>query len=407
MKSVSLPMLSATEQRLVDGIARRHDELVCDLATWVAVPSGRGHSSALEEMRGLLIGRLVKLGATPHEVQGAVAPTWLREGPTNAAEPPSFVVCKRLRPNARAHILLCGHVDTVHDPAGSFNRLVISQDGTKATGPGCADMKGGLLVAIAALEALESAGVPVSWSFAIVSDEETGTFHADAALRDEAARGYTHGLVFEPALPNGSLVVERPGSGQFMIECRGRSAHVGRDFVKGISAVRALADATIGALSLADPARGLLVNIGPLEGNDATNIVPDRARAWGNVRCTNSAAQATAKEGLLALNANHGQLPSTHVELLFNRPSKPKTPAVEQLAMQARSAAESLGQQLPFGVTGGVCDGNNMQAAGLPVIDTLGVRGGGLHTLDEWIDLSSLVQRTQLAAVLMARLASA
>lgn len=399
-------MLSAFEQRLVADIARRHDELVRDLAMWVRVPSGRGCKSALDEMRGLLVGRLVKLGASPHEVAGTPAPTWLREDPTSAGDPPPFVVCRTRRDTARAHILLCGHIDTVHDPAGPFRELTISHDGAKATGPGCADMKGGLLIAIAALEALEASGANVSWSFAIVSDEETGTFHADAALREEAARGYTHGLVFEPALPDGSLVVERPGSGQFMIECRGRSAHVGRDFTKGISAVRALATATLGALDLADPARGLLVNIGPLEGNDATNIVPDRARAWGNVRCTSSTAQAAAREGLLALNQAHDALPSTRVELIFNRPSKPKTAAVEQLALIARAAAESLGQQLPFGTTGGVCDGNNMQAAGLPVIDTLGVRGGGLHTLDEWIDLTSLVQRTQLAAVLMHRLSS-
>ncbi len=397
-------MLSAFEQRISADIASRHHALVQDLASWVAIPSGRGHNPALDELRGMLVGRLVKLGAVPAETPGAQAPTWLREGPTNAAEPPPFVVCRRRRDNARAHILLCGHIDTVHDPAGAFRTLSIASDGTKATGPGCADMKGGLLVAIAALEALEGAGAPISWSFAIVSDEETGTFHADAALREESARGYTHGLVFEPALPDGSLVIERPGSGQFMIECRGRSAHVGRDFTKGISAVRALAHAAIRALDLADPARGVLVNIGPLEGNDATNIVPDRARAWGNVRCTSASAQAIAQEGLLALNDNQNAHPSTRLELLFNRPSKPTTPAVEQLASLARQSAEALGQQLPFGVTGGVCDGNNMQAVGLPVIDTLGVRGGGLHTLDEWIDLTSLVERTQLAAVLMSRL---
>ncbi|MEO0715968.1 MAG: M20/M25/M40 family metallo-hydrolase, partial [Planctomycetota bacterium] len=67
--------------------------------------------------------------------------------------------------------------------------------------------------------------------------------------------------------------------------------------------------------------------------------------------------------------------------------------------------AEDLGQQLPFAKTGGVCDGNIMQHAGLPTIDTLGVRGGGLHTPDEWIDLTSLVERCQLLAILLARIA--
>jgi glutamate carboxypeptidase len=79
-------------------------------------------------------------------------------------------------------------------------------------------------------------------------------------------------------------------------------------------------------------------------------------------------------------------------------------PAVERLGLLARGVAEDLGQELPFAKTGGVCDGNQLQAAGLPTIDTLGVRGGGLHTPQEWIDLSSLVERCQLLAVLLARL---
>jgi glutamate carboxypeptidase len=98
-------------------------------------------------------------------------------------------------------------------------------------------------------------------------------------------------------------------------------------------------------------------------------------------------------------------MPSLAVHRSFQRPAKPCTPAVERLALAARAAAESLGQSLPFGKTGGVCDGNNLQAAGLPVIDTLGVRGGGLHTTDEWVEARSLVERAQLVAVLLSRLA--
>jgi len=100
-------------------------------------------------------------------------------------------------------------------------------------------------------------------------------------------------------------------------------------------------------------------------------------------------------------------MPSVEVKTSFNRPAKPATPEVMKLAERARQAAEDLNQKLPFGKTGGVCDGNILQDAGLPTIDTLGVRGGGLHTAQEWIELASLVERCQLLAVLMARLASA
>jgi glutamate carboxypeptidase len=133
-------------------------------------------------------------------------------------------------------------------------------------------------------------------------------------------------------------------------------------------------------------------------------VVPDRARAWGNVRFTNAEVGEDLGRALQAMATPDGDLPRIEVRRSFNRPAKPLTPATEALALRARGVAEDLGQKLPFGRTGGVCDGNNLQAAGLPTIDTLGVRGGGLHTPQEWIELASLVERCQLLAVLIMRL---
>lgn len=403
--------LTQRERSVCDLVARRAGAMLSDLRAWVAIPSATGQTAAIDEQRGVLVRRLESLGAVSERITGMPAPAWLRERGSGGPVPP-VVVCRRGgRGDGRSaarRVLLCGHVDTVHDPHGAFRTLSVSSDGQRGTGPGCVDMKGGLLVALAALEALEEAGAGVEWSFIIVSDEETGSFHSDAALRAEAARGYACGLVFEPALPDGSLVIERAGSGQFMIECEGRAAHVGRDFVHGISAVHALAVAIDRAMEMADVSRGLIVNVGPLEGGQATNVVPDRARAWGNVRCMTACSEPVLLEGLRKLETNHDRLPRTRVQLVMNRPSKPLTPGVEALAMMARAVAQDLGQPLPFGKTGGVCDGNNLQAGGpapdgLPVIDTLGPRGGELHTTKEWIDIPSLVERAQLAAVLMLR----
>ena len=95
---------------------------------------------------------------------------------------------------------------------------------------------------------------------------------------------------------------------------------------------------------------------------------------------------------------------SVKVYRSFNRPAKPETPAVRRLAEMAREEAEALGQSLPFESTGGVCDGNVLQAAGLPTIDTMGVRGGNLHRHDEWIELDSLTERAALLARLLVRL---
>jgi glutamate carboxypeptidase len=99
-------------------------------------------------------------------------------------------------------------------------------------------------------------------------------------------------------------------------------------------------------------------------------------------------------------------LPRVAVHRAFNRPAKPLTPQVQRLADQARSVAEDLGQQLPFGSTGGVCDGNIMHEAGLPTIDTLGVRGGNLHRTDEFVEVASLIERASLFALLALRQAS-
>jgi glutamate carboxypeptidase len=394
--------LTQAEEQLRRSIAARKAPLLEDLARHVALPTGHGNTQALDQTRALLTDRLEKLGASVQLVPGVPKDPWLYESGHQSAVPPT-AVSRRTKPGATS-VLLCGHLDTVHDPKSDFRALSIASDGKTATGPGCVDMKGGLVIAVTALEALEEAGLNASWGFVMNSDEETGSFHSAAAIESEAKNNYTAGLVLEPAMPDGGLVIERPGSGQFMIETRGKAAHVGRDFTKGVSAVNALADCIAAAAAMPDPANGIILNIGPLEGGVAANVVPDRARAWGNVRFPNREAGERLGQRLGALATVPDALPATQVLRSFNRPAKPLTPATEQLALKARAAAEDLGQKLPFGKTGGVCDGNNMQSVGLPTIDTLGVRGGGLHTPQEWIELDSLVERCQLLAILILRL---
>jgi glutamate carboxypeptidase len=416
MQSLSSSSLSAAERHVCAWLAAREDAFIDTLSRWVSIPTGphitsQATLSALAVQRHELLSRLESLGASTTIVSGQPRPTWLRESASASSEtvpptPPPLAIARHW--HAAPQVLLCGHIDTVHAPTAStqageaFDRLQIDREANKATGPGCADMKGGLLVALAALEAITHAGHTLSWGFAIVSDEETGTFCNDDALRAEAKEGYRAGLIFEPALPDGSLVIERPGSGQFMIEVHGKAAHVGRDFTKGVSAVTQLAHAITASAALADASAGKILSIGPIEGGAATNVVPDIARAWGNIRFMTDAAQAQLEEGLRVLERDG--LPAVRIRNVVNRPRKPATQKVKQLATLAQQCAADLGQQLPLGTTGGVCDGNNLQAGGLPVIDTLGVRGGGLHTTSEWIELASLVERAQLTAVMLLRM---
>jgi len=404
--------LDSDETRLFDLIAARRDDLLAQLTRDVAIPTGRGYTRGLDEYRERFAERLTALGARIDRVQGAPRPAWLDlPGAPRATEPTPTLVARRPGGPGAPRILIVGHLDTVHDPTGSFQELEVSADGQTAVGPGVVDMKGGLVIAINALEVLAEAatepGTDVGWTFMLTSDEETGSFHSDPVLTAEAAR-HDVGIVLEPALPGGALALERSGSGQFMIEVHGRSAHAGREFTRGVSAVVELAE-VIGKLNaLAAPDEGVVVNVGPLEGGRVTNTVPDHAACWGNVRYPDDARGARLADAIDALGTgNVDTLPRVVVRRRWNRPAKPATDPVRRLADRVRSITEDLGGTLSFSSTGGVCDGNILQAAGLPTLDTLGVCGGNLHRTDEYIDVESLVQRCCLLAVLLWRLAAA
>lgn len=399
--SVSPAGLSGVEQRLADALAARADSMRTDLARHVRIPTGWNHKAGLDEYRGLLLERVSALGAAVELVEGDARPQWLL-GRDEGAMPP-IAICRHERGDAKARVLIACHLDTVFDPRGGFNDFIESADGATAVGPGVVDMKGGILVALNALEALEEAGVPTAWTLVLTSDEETGSFSSERALR-ETARGHDFGICTEPALPGGELAIERMGSGQFMVECFGRASHVGRDFTGGVSAVTALARALVRIGEMPEPSKGRILSVGPLKGGDATNAVPDHACAWGNVRFPTPDVAESIATMLDDLATREDAMPRISVRRSFNRPAKPLIPETESFARLAREAAEALGQRLPFASTGGVCDGNILQDAGLPTIDTLGVRGGGLHTPQEWIELRSLPERGALFAVLMARL---
>ncbi len=394
--------LSAVESRVCARLSERREAMLTDLKRYVAIPTKTGHVPGLDEFRGLVCARMERLGANVKLVPGDPQPEWLYGG-TPGGVPAVTAVCGHAAGRPGKRFLLSGHLDTVHPPEISFRELSVSTDGKTATGPGCVDMKGGLIVAMHALEALAEIGTDLAWTFVFNSDEETGSYNSERTLASESAQ-HDYGLVFEPAMLGGELAVERMGSGQFILEVHGRAAHVGREFFEGVSAVTALAERLVTIGRMPDPTAKRIVNIGPVEGGSATNVVPDLARAWGNVRFPTSEQADELSRMLDALATTDDALPRVVVRKSFIRPAKPLTPTTEALALAARGAAESLGQKLPFGTTGGVCDGNILQHAGLPTIDTLGVRGGGLHTLKEWVEVPSLVERSQLLAVLMLRL---
>ena len=272
-------------------------------------------------------------------------------------------------------------------------------------GPGVADMKGGIAVMLAALRAVEGVGADhIGYEVVINSDEEVGS-PGSAALIAQAARGKRAALTYEPAaLPDGTLAGARPGSGNFSFAITGKAAHAGRNPEDGRNAVVAAADLALRLDKIKGPR--LSVNVAKVDGGGPNNVVPDGAVLRVNLRPATLEDQARAQSlinGAVAMVRAEHQV-DIHVHGGFARPPKPMTPEAEQLFGLVRQAGADLGQTIGWKPTGGVCDGNNIAACGVPVVDTMGVRGGSIHSMEEYLIVSSLAERAALSALTILRL---
>lgn len=312
------------------------------------------------------------------------------------------------RPEAPLHVFLGIHMDTIFAPEHPF-QAVTTPSANVMQGPGVADAKGGmavLLVAIEALERSEWAG-QLGWEIVLNPDEELGS-PGSAGLLAATAQRNDLGLLFEPALPDGMLVGARKGSGNFTAVVRGRSAHAGRDAHLGRNAIHALARFIGGISSLDGTEPGLTVNVGRIEGGTAANVVPDLAIARLNVRVATRDQMAIVEQRLrgLADEGNRNDGISLQIHGGFFSPPKPLEGRGLALMEHVASCGRDLGLEIAWRPSGGVSDGNKLAAAGLPNVDSLGVRGGGLHNSTEYLLIDSLTERAQLAALLLLKLAS-
>lgn len=313
----------------------------------------------------------------------------------------------RVRPEAPLQLALTGHYDTVFSADHPF-QAVRREEGA-LRGPGVADMKGGLSCMLEALTAFERHAVAgaVGYTVLLSPDEEIGSPGSAALLAELGARA-RFGMIYEPATPDGWLVDARSGSGNFALAVRGRAAHVGRAFAEGRNAVAAAARfaAAIDALNGRRP--GVTVNVGAIEGGGPVNVVPERALVRFNLRAPDAAgaeqALAEVRAAVAALGREEGIL--AELQGGFTRPPKPATPGQRSAAEIVRRAGLALGLDLRFRATGGVCEGNNLAAAGCPNIDTLGVVGGGLHSSEEFALEASFSERAKLSYCTLYGLAS-
>ena len=395
--------LNAHEQALLEPINKL---MILDRTLeWAAVNSGTGNLAGLAVMAD-------KLAAAFEGLPGVVE---LRDpDPVERVDANGNLVeighgrhlVVRVRPEADRRVLLTGHMDTVFAEDHPFQSCDWIDEDT-LNGPGTADMKAGLSLMLAGLKAFERNGDQgertLGYDVLINSDEETGS-KSSKALIAELAQDKLAALTYEPSLPDGSMARARPGSANYSAVFHGLSAHAGRNPTDGRNAIVAASEM---ALRLMAASRdGMRINPAKMDGGGPDNMVPDLAILRFNIRAR---GEADAEEAVALVDAALAEIAQAHDVTTalhggFGRPPKPISPQAEQLFALVRASAADIGETIGWNDTGGVCDGNNIAACGVPVIDTMGARGGKIHSADEFLLVNSLDERARLTALVLHRL---
>ena len=393
--------LSASERQALETIEQPN--ILGQVQNWAAINSGSGNLDGLATTANLLADACSTLPGEVTLVEPEPVDRVLSDGTVTTVTHGRHLLMT-VRPECPAQLLFTGHMDTVFPVDHHFQTLRWLDNGT-LNGPGVADMKGGIAVMLAALKAAESSGklARTGYQILINSDEEVGS-PSSAKLIAQLAQNKLAALTYEPALPDGTLAGERGGSGNFSIIIAGKSAHAGRNPDDGRNALLAAADL---ALRLKQLSReGLSVNPAKIDGGGPNNVVPDHAILRVNFRPrTPEIVQQTdvdLRRIIADIEREHDV--RAHLHGSFGRPPKPIDDEAAKLFGLVKRCGADLSIPVAWRSSGGVCDGNNIAACGVPVVDTMGVRGGSIHSSDEFLIVESLVERAQLSALTIMRL---
>lgn len=378
---------------------------------WSAINSGTGNLGGLDRIAGAVIPRFEAAGFAAEIIPPAeVTEIDAKGNEAKIERGPVHVLTTN--PGANRRVLMTGHLDTVFPEGSHFQTPRDRGDGT-LHGPGVADMKGGICVMLEASKAFlatpfaEKVGIDI----VLNSDEETGS-HASADVLHTRALAADIGLVYEPALPDGTLAGARAGSGHYTFTVRGLAKHAGREFHEGRNAILGAARVMEAIDQLNGQRDGVTLNLGVISGGVATNVVPDlcivrmniRGRKTMDLGWIDGEIRRVIDEG----NRDHAFGPDIVCELHggIHRPVKEMKGGTAALFDAVKRAGGDLGIGIDWAPTGGCCDGNNLAAAGLPNVDTLGVVGGKIHSDEEYCVTDSFVPRAKLSTLLLMLLAS-
>lgn len=314
----------------------------------------------------------------------------------------------RKRPDAPLQLFFCAHLDTVFPVDSSFQSVRWLDDNT-LNGPGVTDLKGGIVLMLTALEALERSPLAarIGWTVLLNPDEEIGSL-SSAPLIEELSKPAQLGLIYEPCYANGNLAGQRKGSGNFSVVCKGVAAHAGREHHKGRNAVRALCEFVVALDDLNGQRAGVTINPARIEGGSANNVVPDLCTHHFNIRLERPEDEHWCHTELDKICQRINQADGISLTLHggFGRKPKLLSDTNIKLLELVRACGSAVGVTLDWEATGGCCDGNNLAALGIANVDTLGVQGGAIHSTDEYLVVSSLLERAKLNTLLLLSLAA-
>ncbi|KEJ93638.1 glutamate carboxypeptidase [Pseudosulfitobacter pseudonitzschiae] len=366
------------------------DEMIAGLKPWIETESPTFNAAAVNRMMDVVQHDLAALGARVERIPGRMG-----LGDSVRATMP--------HPKAgEGGILLLGHMDTVH-PVGTLKQLPFKREGDICYGPGLMDMKGGNYVFLDALRKLLAAGVetPLPVTVLFTPDEEIGTPSTRELIETEAKR-HKYILVPEPARPDGGAVIGRYAIARFNLQTRGKPSHAGWALAEGRSAIAEMAKsvAVIEGMTTDD----CTFSLGVFHAGQWVNCVSSfcDAEVLSMAKTQELLDEGVAK--MLALNSDSGDV-IMEVKRGVTRPVwEPNQPGTMAMLKLAQEIAGEIGFEMSGASAGGGSDGNFTGFLGLPTLDSIGVRGKGLHTLTEHIEIDSLVERAKLAAALYCRL---
>jgi glutamate carboxypeptidase len=384
--------------KILDG---RSDQMLNQVIELCDINSGTTNLEGLAQVKEKLANYFACLGGDLHFVDSDHDQILSDQGKElNSPLGQSIHIIKR--PNADKKALLCIHMDTVYRANDPFQKCVLRDDGT-VNGPGVADAKGGIIVMLHAVQALEASPFAnnIGWEILLNADEEIGS-PGSRHLIDSIAPRCDFGLLFEPALGDNKLVSWRKGSGNFSLLVKGKSAHAGRAFAEGRNAVVMAAELASDVHALnSDPE--ITFNVAGINGGSPMNVVPEIGIVRVNVRVKTPAEQSMVERQLQSLvekfNDRDGFTASMHGG--FRSPPKPITEPMQQLMNRIERCGNTLDMDIEWQGTGGASDGNKFAAAGLPNVDSLGPCGGRIHSDQEFMIVESLVPRAKLAAMIL------